>query len=126
MRILGTTAIALASGFVLAAEVHTSIPNQFLGRWGGSIQSCADPGADDLTLVVDPGRMRFWESSGRVLAAATDGPLKLALLMEFSGEGETWLEALEFQLSPDRSRLNAVAGRRNVASRVRCPQAAAK
>jgi hypothetical protein len=123
MRIPGTTAIVLASGFVLAADVHTSIPDQFIGRWGGSLQSCADPGADDLRLDVEPGRMRFWESTGRVLAVATDGPLKLALLMEFSGEGETWLEALEFQLSQDRGKLSTVTSRRNVASRVRCTPA---
>jgi hypothetical protein len=126
MRSIATLALILACNVCLSAEVHKAIPDQFLGRWGGSAKSCADPSSDDLTLVVEPGRMLFWESSGKVLAVATDGPLKLALLFEFSGEGEKWLEAVEFQLSPDRNTLTTVTARQQLASRVRCPSVARK
>lgn len=42
----------------------------------------------------------FYESSGLLLAAAVQGNQTLALIVELSGEGETWLDVLRFQLEP--------------------------
>jgi hypothetical protein len=111
----------LCSGALLAAEAHISIPRQFLGNWASSTAKCSSQDADDLRMHIAPNRMSFCESSGRVLAVATDGELELAVILELSGEGETWLEALQFRLSADRQTLTNVTGRQTIAVRVRCP-----
>ena len=41
-----------------------------------------------------------------------DGELELAVIVEMSGEGERWLEAIQFRLSADRKTLTDVTGRR--------------
>jgi hypothetical protein len=112
-----------AAAVSLAAETHTTIPAQFLGAWASSAAKCSSPDTDDLRMRITPDSMSFWESDGRVLSVATEGELELAVLVELSGEGERWLEALQFRLSPDRKTLTNVTGRRTVAVRVRCPNA---
>jgi hypothetical protein len=113
--------LLLISGAASAAESHTAIPAQFLGAWASSVAKCSSPEIDDLRMQVTPNSMSFWESSGRVLGVATDGELELAVIVEMTGEGEKWLEAIQFRLSADRKTLTNVTGRRTIAVRVRCP-----
>ena len=104
--------LLLISGTAFAAESHTSIPAQFQGAWASSLRKCSSPELDDLRMQVTPGSVAFWESSGRVLGVAMDGELELAVIVEMSGEGERWLEAIQFRLSADRKTLTDVTGRR--------------
>jgi hypothetical protein len=71
-------------------------------------------------LVISDQRIAFYESHGPILSVASDGMLELALILELSGEGETWLETRQFRLSEDRQTLTDVTGRRQLMTRVRC------
>jgi hypothetical protein len=117
--------LALASGLVLAADTQKAIPKQFLGEWGASKTSCLkhntdDVDTDDLEMRIEPSRISFYESSGKVLAVATSGELELALILELSGEGETWLGTKEFRLSADMNTITDVKDHQNSPVRVRC------
>lgn len=59
------------------AEVKYSIPEQYVGRWGRTLQSCADPGNDPLALRVESLRLTFPGNVARVQAVFTDTVLKI-------------------------------------------------
>ena len=112
------TAALLLGGVVEAAERQDTIPEQFRGIWASRAAHCSARGESVLTIretAID-----FYEGRGRVLAIATHGETELALLIEASGEGETWLEARQFRLSEDRQTLTDVTGRRQGAVRYQC------
>jgi hypothetical protein len=73
----------------------------------------------ESTLTIGERTVDGYESRGRVLAIATEGQTELAVLVEASGEGQTWLSALQFKLSEDRQTHTAIAGGRQV-ERIRC------
>lgn len=111
-------AALLLGGVVEAAERQDTIPEQFRGIWASRATHCAARGESVLTFretAID-----FYESRGRVLAIAAHGETELALLIEASGEGQTWLETRQFRLSEDRQTLTDVTGRRQGAVRYRC------
>lgn len=130
MRLTGPLALLLYSNCVMA-DVHDTIPDQFTGRWGATIQSCADPARDPLAVSIAPTVLTFQDSVARVQAAVSNGPLKIAVLLDSSNasqprlQGELHLEGLEFELSHDHSTLRTVSAGRPVASRVRCHEMAA-
>jgi len=126
MRVFRVIALLLCSAPVLA-EVKYSIPEQYVGRWGTTLQSCADPDNDPLALRVEPLRLTFPGSTARVQAVFSDAVLKISVLLDSSSleelplPGEIRLEGLEFELSSDYNRLTTMAAGRVVATRVRCP-----
>ena len=113
------TASLLFAGVVAAAETHATIPKQFRGSWAGSTAHCAAASAESK-LTIRETALDFYESRGRVLAVATQGETELALLIEASGEGQSWLDARQFRLSEDGQTLTDVTGGRKQAVRVRC------
>lgn len=113
----------LLIGVAEAAETHNTIPVRFRGTWASSAAHCVAPGAESR-LTIRESTIDFYESRGRVLAIATDGDAHLALLVESSGEGMTWLGAREFELSGNHQTLTDVTGRRRGLARHRCPTAA--
>lgn len=126
-RVFKVVALMLCSAPVLA-EVKYSIPEQYVGRWGRTLQSCADPGNDPLALRVESLRLTFPGNVARVQAVFTDTVLKISVLLDSSAlealprPGEIWVEALEFELSSDHDTLTTVAVGRVIATRVRCPR----
>jgi hypothetical protein len=115
-RILIASSLLIGSG-AGAAELRDSIPESFRGTWAGSWMHCSLGGESSLTIgehTVD-----FYESRGRVLAIATEGDTDLALLVEASGEGQTWLSALQFKMSDDRQTLWITVGGQRI-ERSRC------
>jgi len=109
--------LATASGRV------ATVPEQFIGRWSGSPDSC-ESDADDLTLRITAHHIYFWESDGPVRAVEVRGD-EIALIAELSGEGETWLSTAKFTLSSGDGTLTdemSVPGRAVV--RYKCPSAA--
>ena len=111
----------------LLAEVHHTVPEQYLGRWGATLQACTDPTRDPLALSVEPLVLRFPADAARVQAAVSDGPLRVSLLLDSSDPaasrdpGEFRREFLQFELSSDQKTLRTVSEGRTIASRVRCP-----
>ena len=123
---LAVALAALVSSAALGASPEASrVPDQFVGHWAGRPESCAS-NADELTLRLSKDRIAYWESEGPVLASVSRGTRELALIIELSGEGETWLATAKFELSADGQQLvdsTTIPGESVV--RHRCPTAAA-
>jgi hypothetical protein len=80
------------------------VPDRFVGQWAGSLDDCGSD-TDDLALRITPNHVSYWESGGPVKAVVVRGDHEIALILELTGEGETWLSAVTFKLSPDGLRL---------------------
>ena len=109
----------LIAGTAHSAEVNETVPDQFQGTWAGSVAECSARAAESR-FVLSEKRIAFWESQGPVLAVASDRELELALIVELSAEGQTWLETRQFRLSVDRNTLSDVTGHQLPVTRVRC------
>ena len=86
-----------------AAEAPGAVPKPFQGEWNARLEDCGT-GMNDSRLVIGETEVSYFESGGPVLAAVTQGP-ELALILELSGEGETWMTTAQFNLSPDGQQL---------------------
>lgn len=104
MRIAAALAALLCSATVAASTDVPQVPDQYIGQWAGSPGAC-DSEADDLTLRISKERIAYWESEGPILASISRGSRELALIIELSGEGETWLATAKFELSEDGQQL---------------------
>ena len=112
-------AILLLPAPVLGGSVVSTVPHQFVGDWASSPDKCGSD-ADDMAIHIDSRRISYWESHGPLKAIVVRGRLEVALIAELSDEGETWLAAEKFRLSPDGDRLiDDTAGQEVV--RHRCP-----
>ncbi len=89
---------------VVAGSDMTTVPDRFVGQWAGSPSSCGSD-ADDLTLHIAPHHITYWESDGPIKAVVVRGDTEIALIVELSGEGETWLSTAQFTLSQDGGQL---------------------
>ena len=111
----------LFAGPVPAAEQQRAIPDRFLGEWNHNLKDCGtDRGDSTLRLTAD--HIRFHESGGPVRAVVTQGDSDLALIVELSGEGTSWLAFEHFKLSADRSSLADVTDSDSGLVRYRCPK----
>lgn len=125
MRLATAFAALLSTASVGADSDVPQVPDQFIGQWAGRLESCGSD-ADDLTLRLSRDRVVYWESEGPILAVVSRGAYDLALIIELSGEGETWLATAKFELSEDGQRLidsTTIPGDSVV--RYRCPSVAA-
>jgi hypothetical protein len=125
MGLATALAALLTSASVGASADAPRVPDQYVGQWAGSPESCGSD-ADDLTLRLSNDRIAYWESEGPILASVSRGTRDLALIVELSGEGETWLATAKFELSADGQQLidsTTIPGESVV--RHRCPSVAA-
>lgn len=130
VRALLMLAVALPASFAVpagvgaagAAERQATVPARFQGAWSASPKPCGDE-TDDSRLVIEPARIRFYESGGAIAAVVTKGESDLALIAELSGEGETWLAYTHFRLSADGKTLTDVTDESTPMARHRCPKA---
>ena len=114
--------LVLLPSSLSAANQQKTIPIRFQGEWNSNLQHCGT-GLDDSRLRISADRVRFYESGGPVRAVVTQGEFDLALILELSGEGETWISFSHFRLSPDRSYLSDVTSKESGIVRYRCPKA---
>ncbi len=124
MRTLAISLVLLASS-ASASDVIPHIPVQFLGTWAGSLEECGALGSDS-TLRLESDRVAYWESFGALRAIVANGDDEIAMILDFSGEGEVWLGTLQLSISPDGERLideYSVPGEPVV--RYRCPSTTA-
>lgn len=96
-----------------AADAGT-IPAAFRGEWNRVPADCGT-GSNDSRLRIDAKRLRFYESSGDVLAVHGEGRT-ITVRARYSGEGQTWEDARSFTLSADGQTLSA-----DGIERMRCP-----
>uniref|UniRef100_UPI003F7EB286 hypothetical protein n=1 Tax=Xanthomonas sp. 0924 TaxID=2835534 RepID=UPI003F7EB286 len=106
-----------------AGSGKTTVPDRFVGQWAGRAESCGSD-ADDLMLRIAPGHITYWESDGPIKAVVVRGDAEIALIVELSGEGETWLSTAQFTLSPDGMQLaDTVTMPGKTLVRYKCPDA---
>lgn len=120
MRFVLVVLAALAISFPLAASNAASVvPQQFRGEWHADASRCGD-GEDESFLFIRAHSITFYESAGSVKATVVRKQ-ELALILELSGEGETWLTTAQFELSPDTDTLTSSTVPGEPYVRHRCP-----
>ena len=75
----------------------------------------------ESTLRIFEDEIHFYASHGPILGVATEGERELALIIEATGEGSTWLDIRKFELSADANELTDVTVGRYPNTRLRCP-----
>lgn len=83
----------------------STIPAAFRGEWNRTTADCGT-GNNDSRLRIEAKRLRFYESSGDVVAVHGEGRT-ITVRARYSGEGETWEDARSFTLSQDGNTLSA-------------------
>ena len=86
-----------------AIEEHDQIPLPFQGKWAMNSTDChtSNPG----NVIIYEKKLKFWESEASVISIVTREANELALISEFTGEGENWLGFSYFRLSDDKNQL---------------------
>ncbi len=104
-----------------AAERLSQVPSAFQGLWMAEARHCRRGPADESWLRIEAQRISFYESSGPVLAVVAQGREEIAVILELSGEGSTWLHPLRLKLDGTDQRLaRETVGMEGAMSRVRC------
>ncbi len=95
-----------------------SIPSAYHGVYDGSLEACARPSIERLT--VSARELRFHESAGSVRSVAFGGTGAIAVEADYEGEGERWRSLRILSLAEDGAKLT-VKGEGARLDRVRCP-----
>ncbi len=69
------------------------------------LRQCQSGPTDESWLRIEAGRLSFYESSGPVRAVVARGNAEIAVIVELSGEGSSWLEPLRLRLDSTGQRL---------------------
>lgn len=96
------------------------IPAAFQGEWNERVEDCGT-GNNDSRLRISSREVRFYESGGRVRGAFLHGPYELIIVLDMSGEGQTWMASHHFILASDGSYLSAKSDDGSLFTRYRCP-----
>lgn len=94
-----------------------AIPAAFLGRWNTNLGDCAKPGTEGQ-LTIEARRVSFYESSGVVTVVTPGANNVITVEVTLTGEGETWTDTLQFQLTDGGKRLTSLS---TDTVRFRCP-----
>ena len=101
--------------------IRDAIPAAFHGVYDGSLEACARP--SDQRLTVSAGELRFHESIGSVRKVAPGPSGAIRVEADYQGEGESWRSSRDLLLSEDGSKLT-IGGDGTSLVRVRCAQGA--
>lgn len=111
-----------ATPMAAAAERLDQIPAAFQGRWMAQLRQCQAGPTDESWLRIEAARLSFYESSGPVRAVVARGSAEIAVIVELSGEGSSWLEPLRLRLDSTGQRLEVESlGVEGSMGRLRCP-----
>jgi len=102
----------------VVAKKRVEIPNQFQGVWS---QDCTDKESIS-NLIIEPGYLHFYESSGPIQAVVNRGEFEVALISELSGEGEVWLSFSKFRLAGENKNLIDIRDDENGYVRYKCDE----
>lgn len=92
-----------------------AIPDEFLGEWNADLSDCGT-GLNDSRLRIEPKRVRFYESDAAVQRVTVLGRRAIRVTASFVGEGQTWTDKIEFELSQAGDSLSS-----GDFTRYRCP-----
>jgi hypothetical protein len=96
-RLILVLVVLLVTASAVAAERVTKVPQAFIGRWCN---------ADSESLLeIKSNEISYYESQGPIKAVVASGDGEVALILELTGEGETWLTTAQFKLSKDKKQL---------------------
>lgn len=94
-----------------------AVPEAFIGAWSADPSKCGS-GGDTSFLVLEPTSASIGNKHAEVLAAVVRGR-ELALILEFSDNGRTWLHTDQFVVSAHGGRLVST-GKAGQPERRRC------
>ncbi|QLC22774.1 hypothetical protein HFP51_11635 [Parasphingopyxis sp. CP4] len=109
-----------ASTDAAATESLDAMPDEYLGRWDFTEETCADP-ASDMRLDIAANEIRYYESAAVPTTITADEDGIVMVEHSFSGEGEEWTEMLAYELSEDGERLTVSQADGSLSIRMRCP-----
>ncbi len=112
--------VASASAVPTPPDVQFTMPAEFQGEWNANPQHCGT-GFNDSRLRIAATTLRFYESGGPVKAVVRRGSFEVIVVVELSGEGQSWLASHRFVLSSDGSYINSPGDDRSNFIRYRCP-----
>jgi hypothetical protein len=95
----------------------SAIPAAWRGTWAGS-DGCGR--AATMRLRVGADRLTFFESEGRATKIERRSPRELSMLLEMTGEGESWTRRATLTLSPDGERLTRTEAGTDAVSYTKC------
>ena len=121
MKSLLALAFLAVSGSAAASEPAEAMPAQFIGEWNAVVADCGT-GNNDSVLEIKSSHISYWESDGPIKAIVVHGRYEVALIVELSGEGQTWLTTAQFKLSPGGDKLVSTSDPGNEFVRYRCPR----
>lgn len=107
-----------AGGPQHAHSFSEAIPAAYHGVYEGSLEACARPSVERLT--VSARELRFHESVGSVRSVAFGGTGAIAVEADYEGEGERWRSLRILSLAENGAKLT-VKGEGASLDRVRCP-----
>ena len=113
-------ALALLPITVAAADLVQAVPSQFIGEWNASVADCGT-GLNDSALRISKKQIKYYESDGPIKAVVSHGRYEIALILELSGEGATWISTEHFELSQDGDTLTSINQPGEGFVRYRCP-----
>lgn len=88
--------LALSMGEQAADERF--IPDPWIGEWNENLEDCGT-GNNDSRLRIERDRVLFYESGGMVRGAFLRGPFEIVIVLDMSGEGQTWIDSYHFVMS---------------------------
>ena len=113
-------ALALLPATVAAADLVPAVPSQFVGEWNARVADCRT-GENDSALRIKKNQIEYYESDGPIKAVVSHGHYEIALILELSGEGQTWITTEHFKLSPGENKLTSINHPGDGFVRYRCP-----
>ena len=112
--------LILSSAIASKLEIGNAIPEKFWGKWASQLENCDKSHVQNLQI----GRtsLEFSKSSGIPVAIVLRDQKELALIVEFTSDGNEWIGFVHFEISDDGNLLadikNSYAG--NGFARIKC------
>ena len=94
------------------------IPDTWIGEWNENLEDCGT-GNNDSRLRIERDRVLFYESGGMVRGAFLRGPFEIVIVLDMSGEGQTWIDTHQFVMSASGTYIRTTGEEPMV--RYRCP-----
>ena len=118
MRAAGLIGL-LSGGFAHAQTPdERSVPDSWVGEWNQNLGDCGT-GNNDSRLRIEANRVLFYESGGLVRGAFLHGPFEIIIVLDMSGEGQTWIDSHHFVMSASGHYIRTTGEEPMV--RYRCP-----
>lgn len=112
--------LVFGSAIASELEIRNSIPEKFWGKWASKAENCHKSHVQNLQ--IGPTLLEFSKSSGIPISIVLRDQKELALLVDFTADGNEWIGFEHFEISDDGNLLadikNSYAG--NGFARIKC------